>query len=286
MKQKSGKAKEAEVRIRCEALRRIRQHARSSNAAEICGVLIGSEEDGATTIDASIPGTNAVEAGTHVTFTQDTWENIYRVKDRDYPDARIVGWYHSHPGFGVFLSDHDTFIHQNFFSAPRQVAWVYDPHSDEEGCFGWVDGRLERLARIVMADEKAGEEAGETGKPEPLFPGSGEGMVGGLVGAMAEARPERPAAARRARRDPLGTAASILVYTIVFAAGILLSSYYFLSHYLLVPVDPHTGQPYLMEQPGNAGLPGANFAAPNAEQPQAPSTLSPAPSPAGKKGTP
>jgi proteasome lid subunit RPN8/RPN11 len=272
MKQKSGNAKEIEVRIRCEAVRRIRQHARSSSKAEICGVLIGSEEDGATTIDASIPGTNAVEAGTHVTFTQDTWEHIYRVKDRDYPDARIVGWYHSHPGFGVFLSDHDTFIHKNFFSAPRQVAWVYDPHSDEEGCFGWVEGRLERLARIVMADEKAGEGAGETGKPEPL------------LAEAVEIAPERPAAAPRPRRDALSTAATMLVYTIVFAAGILLSSYYFFTHYLLVPVDPHTGQPLLMEQPENAGQPGATSAAPDAAQPQVPSASTQ--SPAGKKGTP
>lgn len=278
MKQKSGEAKEPEVRIRCEAVRRIRQHARSSNAAEICGVLIGSEEDGATTVEASIAGTNAVEAGTHVTFTQDTWEHIYRVKDRDYPDARIVGWYHSHPGFGVFLSDHDTFIHKNFFSAPRQVAWVYDPHSDEEGCFGWVDGRLERLARIVMADEKAGEGAGETGKPEPLFPDAVEMRVG--------AAPERPVAATRLRRDVLSTAASMLVYTIVFAAGILLSSYYFFTHYLLVPVDPHTGQPYLLEQPASGGPAGPTSAMPNAAQPQAPSTSSTAPSPTGKKGTP
>ena len=65
----------------------------------------------------AFPGAKAVQGGTHVTFTQDTWEHIYQIKDRDYPDARIVGWYHSHPGFGVFLSDHDTFIHKNFFSA-------------------------------------------------------------------------------------------------------------------------------------------------------------------------
>ncbi len=88
---------------------------------------------------------NAAQAGTHVTFTQDAWEAIYKVKDQSYPEERIVGWYHSHPGFGVFLSEHDTFIHENFFSSPNQVAWVYDPHTDEEGCFGWIDGGLHRI---------------------------------------------------------------------------------------------------------------------------------------------
>jgi proteasome lid subunit RPN8/RPN11 len=113
------------------------------------------------------PSILAVPAGTHVTFTQDTWEHIYKVKDSEYPDDRIVGWYHSHPGFGVFLSDHDTFIHKNFFSSEQQVAWVYDPHSDEEGCFGWVGKRLERLSQFSISDGRGGEEAGETGKPEP-----------------------------------------------------------------------------------------------------------------------
>jgi len=48
------------------------------------------------------------------------------------------------------------------------VAWVYDPHSDEEGCFGWAGERIERLSEIHVKDDKGGEEAGETGKPEPV----------------------------------------------------------------------------------------------------------------------
>src|SRR5262249_18162904 len=160
--------KQPRVTIEGEVLRQIRQHARSNSKTEVCGVLIGEENIGDLKITARIAGLNAAQAGTYVTFTQDTWEHIYKIKDNEYPDARIVGWYHSHPGFGVFLSDHDSFIHKNFFSAPLQVAWVYDPHSDEEGCFGWSGERLERLEEIRVKDDKGGEEAGETGKPEPV----------------------------------------------------------------------------------------------------------------------
>src|SRR5215471_6751206 len=156
------------VAIDGEVLRQIRQHARSHNKTEVCGVLIGEGNGVDLSITARIPGLSATQAGTYVTFTQDTWEQIYRVKDKEYPDARIMGWYHSHPGFGVFLSDHDTFIHKNFFSSALQVAWVYDPLSDEEGCFGWVGQRIERLSEIHVKDDKGGEEAGETGKPEPV----------------------------------------------------------------------------------------------------------------------
>src|SRR2546426_9713074 len=155
------------VNIEGEVLRQIRQHARSNSKTEVCGVLIGAENGSGVSISARIPGLNAAQAGTYVTFTQDTWEHIYKIKDKEYPDERIVGWYHSHPGFGVFLSDHDTFIHKNFFSSPGQVAWVFDPHSDEEGCFGWVGGRIERLTQIGVIDRRGGEEAQEGGGSEP-----------------------------------------------------------------------------------------------------------------------
>ena len=122
---------EPKVEIDSEVTRRIRQHARAHSKTEVCGVLIGEDASGTIEIRASIEALNAAQAGTHVTFTQDAWEAIYRVKDELYPEERIVGWYHSHPGFGVFLSEHDMFIQQNFFSSPGQVAWVYDPHTDE-----------------------------------------------------------------------------------------------------------------------------------------------------------
>src|SRR6476620_10196586 len=136
------------VLMEAEVARKIRQHARTSMKAEVCGVLIGNTEHERMTVEACIAGTNAAQGGAHVTFTQDTWEHIYKIKDKEYPDDKIVGWYHSHPGFGVFLSEHDLFIQQNFFSNPQQVAWVYDPHTDEEGCFGWIGGSIEKLSAI------------------------------------------------------------------------------------------------------------------------------------------
>jgi proteasome lid subunit RPN8/RPN11 len=136
------------VVMEAEVARKIRQHARTSMKAEVCGVLIGGVDQERTLIEACIPGVNAAQGGAHVTFTQDTWEHIYKIKDQQFPDGKIVGWYHSHPGFGVFLSEHDLFIQENFFSSPHQVAWVYDPHTDEEGCFGWVGGKTEKLSGL------------------------------------------------------------------------------------------------------------------------------------------
>jgi proteasome lid subunit RPN8/RPN11 len=148
------------VVMEAEVARKIRQHARTSMKAEVCGVLIGNNDHERMTVEACIAGINAAQGGAHVTFTQDTWEHIYKIKDKEYPDDKIVGWYHSHPGFGVFLSEHDLFIQQNFFSNPQQVAWVYDPYTDEEGCFGWIGGNIEKLSAIRVGYSQTVEIAG------------------------------------------------------------------------------------------------------------------------------
>jgi proteasome lid subunit RPN8/RPN11 len=148
-----------------EAQRKIRRHARSSMHAEICGVLLGTMKPGCTVVDEIISGESALEAGTHVTFTQATWAHIYEVKDSKHPDQRIVGWYHSHPGFGIFLSDHDLFIHKNFFSDPNQIAWVFDPRSDEEGCFVWKGGGVVRLESLAVKTVQSECECAIEGEP-------------------------------------------------------------------------------------------------------------------------
>jgi proteasome lid subunit RPN8/RPN11 len=221
------------VTVNGEVLRQIRQHARSCSKTEVCGILIGSEDKNNLAIEACIAGANAAQAGTHVTFTQDTWEHIYKTKDAKYPDHRIVGWYHSHPGFGVFLSDHDTFIHKNFFSSPLQVAWVYDPLSDEEGCFGWVGKRLERLSEIAVTDGKGGEGAGETGKPEP-------------VGAFEDEEGENREPEKSGKDDEapgwLRVTFSVVSYATVLMIGFLIAWYLF-PKILIWPVDGQTGRP-------------------------------------------
>jgi len=151
------------VIIEAEVARQIRQHSRTSMKAEVCGVLIGTTNDERTLVEACIAGINAAQGGAHVTFTQDTWEHIYKIKDKEFPDEKIVGWYHSHPGFGVFLSEHDLFIHENFFSNPQQIAWVYDPHTDEEGCFGWVNGKTEKLSGVRFGYTQAVALTGSAG---------------------------------------------------------------------------------------------------------------------------
>ncbi len=222
------------VIVSSEVARRIRQHARSNMKTEVCGILIGGVKEGAVHINECIAGKDAAQAGTHVTFTQDTWEHIYKVKDADFPDERIVGWYHSHPGFGIFLSDHDTFIHRNFFSAPEQVAWVYDPHSDEEGFFGWAGERIERLGLISVADSRGGEECSETH-------GSKEGVAQDDDDLP---RSDLPRQLQVTEKSSLRWVMTLLSHLLAIALGLLIAWYIF-PRVLVVPVDPQTGKPLI-----------------------------------------
>jgi proteasome lid subunit RPN8/RPN11 len=231
-----------------EVVRQIRQHARSSSKTEVCGVLIGQDRDHRVDVAACIEGQNAEEAGAHVTFTQETWEHIYAVKDQKYPEERIVGWYHSHPGFGVFLSDHDTFIHRNFFSSPGQVAWVFDPHSDEEGCFGWVGDRIERLKQIGVVDRRGGEEAHEAERRET---GATNGIHDKPVSEQRKKaivplkiRPRDAGETRESRDSSLERlVANVFFYLAASALGFALAWFVF-PRIEVMPVllDPRTGQ--------------------------------------------
>jgi len=268
MSHKAGRASaQPRLVINGEVARQIRQHARTSPGAEICGVLIGQDRPGNIQIEARIAGANAEEAGAHVTFTQDTWEHIYQIKDKEYPDQRIVGWYHSHPGFGVFLSDHDTFIHKNFFASPGQVAWVYDPHSDEEGCFGWVNGGIERLSQITVADAHGGELTQESGRPEPTLArpinsNSDEEDLTTRARVLVRRAPASEIDEESSNDSLLRLTTTIFTFLAALLLGFFVSWYFFPRVELLpVPVDPMTGKPlpgYSLEEQLERSRPSAD----------------------------
>jgi len=145
------------VVIRQSVLDAIYQHGRAFEGTEVCGVFVGdhlSEDGDMTLIEAVIQGEHTTSTNGSVTFTADTWNHIQQTMDALYPDSKIVGWYHTHPNHGVFLSKMDQFIHEQFFGQPWQVAFVYDPIRSEEGLFCWRDERL-AMCRFVVEDDLA-----------------------------------------------------------------------------------------------------------------------------------
>jgi proteasome lid subunit RPN8/RPN11 len=108
---------------------------------EVGGILVGEvmrDEHGSfIRVDDIIEALHAEESGTELTFTHATWNHIHQQMDTVYAGKKIIGWYHTHPNFGIFLSERDRFIQQSFFDLAFQIALVYDPVRREHGIFSW-----------------------------------------------------------------------------------------------------------------------------------------------------
>jgi len=138
----------------------IERHALSDVSVELGGVLLGKECVDPSTGEHFAWITQALEAKHYAntqasfTYTHDSWEEITRERDRLHPDLDVVGWYHTHPSFGIFLSHHDLFIHQNFFAQPLQVAYVVDPIQSTRGFFRWSDGKMVQVGGFHLCAER------------------------------------------------------------------------------------------------------------------------------------
>jgi proteasome lid subunit RPN8/RPN11 len=137
----------------------IERHALRDTSVELGGILLGKECIDEETGLPFVMVTKSLEAKHYentqasFTYTHDSWEEITRERDRLHPDLDIVGWYHTHPDFGIFLSSHDLFIHRHFFAQPLQVAYVVDPVRQTRGFFQWRDGDLQQVGGFfVYAD--------------------------------------------------------------------------------------------------------------------------------------
>jgi proteasome lid subunit RPN8/RPN11 len=134
------------IRVCEEALRKARSHAASSLDQEVGGLCIGAARRSGPNslwtveITDTFVAEHTLNHRASITFTPDTWSAAHRVVEQNYAGQGLglVGWYHTHPGFGVFLSaGYDLFIHENFFNQPWHVALVIDPLRQQEGFFVW-----------------------------------------------------------------------------------------------------------------------------------------------------
>jgi proteasome lid subunit RPN8/RPN11 len=125
---------------------------------EVGGVLLGNVcRDGEgpfLEILAAIPAEHTRNQGTQMTFTPDSWAQVNRVRDEKYSDLKMVGWYHTHPNFGIFLSEMDQAIHRRGFSQPWSTAFVIDPVREKEGFFVWIDGEPRPAAEYWVGTER------------------------------------------------------------------------------------------------------------------------------------
>lgn len=126
--------------IKQETLGSVDEYLSSDVNNELGGVLIGNfcqnkEGEKFITIDDHIIAKHTNSSISRLTFTHDTWDYINDKLEKVYPGKIILGWFHSHPGHTVFLSNYDIFIQENFFNMEYMVAYVFDPTIKERGFF-------------------------------------------------------------------------------------------------------------------------------------------------------
>ncbi len=135
----------------------IHKFTQNKTTNESGGMLIGNviEEFGKTNIivNGFIEAKFCEATPTTLKFTHETWEFVHKEMDKKFPGQKIVGWIHTHPNFGIFLSEYDKFIQENFFKEDYQIAYVVDPIQDIEGFYFWINGKIERCKGFYKFDK-------------------------------------------------------------------------------------------------------------------------------------
>uniref|UniRef100_A0A915IL98 MPN domain-containing protein n=1 Tax=Romanomermis culicivorax TaxID=13658 RepID=A0A915IL98_ROMCU len=112
-----------QVYISSLALLKMLKHGRAGVPMEVMGLMVGSFVD-----DYTVQGVS-VEAVDPVFQTK----MLDMLKQTGRPEM-VVGWYHSHPGFGCWLSGVDINTQQSFEAlSDRAVAVVVDPIQSVKG---------------------------------------------------------------------------------------------------------------------------------------------------------
>ncbi|CAL1700913.1 unnamed protein product [Somion occarium] len=123
------------IHISSLALLKMLKHGRAGVPMEVMGLMLGEFVDEYTVqvIDVfAMP-----QSGT--TVSVESVDHVFQTKMMDMlkqtgRSEMVVGWYHSHPGFGCWLSSVDINTQQSFESLdPRSVAVVVDPIQSVKG---------------------------------------------------------------------------------------------------------------------------------------------------------
>jgi len=123
------------VHISSLALLKMLKHGRAGVPMEVMGLMLGEFVDEYTISCVDVFA--MPQSGT--TVTVESVDHVFQTKMLDMlkqtgrPEM-VVGWYHSHPGFGCWLSSIDVNTQQSFEQLhPRAVAVVIDPIQSVRG---------------------------------------------------------------------------------------------------------------------------------------------------------
>jgi len=152
------------IHISSLALLKMLKHGRAGVPMEVMGLMLGEFID-STTISC-VDVFAMPQAGTSVTV--ESVDHVFQTKMLDMlkqtgrPEM-VVGWYHSHPGFGCWLSNVDVNTQQSFEQLnPRAVAVVIDPIQSVRGKVV-IDAFRTINPQTIMAGQEARQTTSNVG---------------------------------------------------------------------------------------------------------------------------
>jgi proteasome lid subunit RPN8/RPN11 len=128
------------------AIHQLKTHLSQDTTKETGGILVGNVSVDSeksiycTKITGAIAAPTTIGTRSTFRFSPHCWTAILKEQKESYPQTQIVGWYHSHPNFGVFLSGVDLDTQGVYFNQPWHIAVVYDPIRYEIGFFCGAKG--------------------------------------------------------------------------------------------------------------------------------------------------
>ncbi len=126
------------VYLKREVLDKAEDHFKLKAAAklEAMGLLTGSvyacDGKNFVVVDDYVTAENESSA-VSVRFSRNAFQDLALQISSTAENALVVGWMHSHPGYGCFLSATDLETQKNYFPEKFNVAVVGDPLKKENG---------------------------------------------------------------------------------------------------------------------------------------------------------
>lgn len=192
------------LKVSKNVLRKVVEESKGVPDKRTIGFLIGRMDGGFLVVEDAVGG-EVAKVGRNVSLTQ---SSIAKVADkilRGELKGNVVGWYHTHPGYGVYMSkvDEETQRILSQFS-PHVVSLVLDPESGEHKFYA-----LNEKGKVKAINEK---------RIEYLEPG--ELPPRGLV------KPEAPPPGRPAltKRQAYALASSLILIGLLVVGALIWSA--------------------------------------------------------------
>jgi len=163
----------AEIYLFKTAEEKVRNHALSQVKAglEVMGFLLGevfTNGGKEYTVVRDVATTDLEATSVSVRFDPEGFESLFASLESARFRYVLVGWYHSHPGHGCFLSSTDVATQRGMFDRPYHTALVVDPIRKEMDAFCLSNGEVRRKKFVVYWDEFQNPYYGESVRPRKI----------------------------------------------------------------------------------------------------------------------